>query len=247
MQQSSPLAEDRSADDTVAALRRAATHIRRTSLQMVHRAGLGHPGGDLSAADILAVLYFDVLRLDPATLAPARSRPLHPQQGTLLCRALRRRSRSPAFSGRAAGDVHAAALAAQRAPRSQQGARRRSQHRAARPRPADRRRHRARRTHGSRPVAHLRADRRRGAAGRQQLGGRHVCGAVSARQPDRHRRSQRAAAGRHDRAHGRPRTARANAGEPSDGASARWTATTSRRCARCFGARARGTEAADAA
>jgi transketolase len=53
-------------DDAAATtLREHAAHIRRTSLQMVHRAGLGHPGGDLSAADILAVLYFDVLRYDP--------------------------------------------------------------------------------------------------------------------------------------------------------------------------------------
>jgi transketolase len=49
-----------------AALRQHAAHIRRTSLAMVHRAGLGHPGGDLSAADILAVLYFDVLRYQPS-------------------------------------------------------------------------------------------------------------------------------------------------------------------------------------
>ena len=40
--------------------------IRRTSLQMVHAARLGHPGGDLSAADILAVLFSSVLRVDPA-------------------------------------------------------------------------------------------------------------------------------------------------------------------------------------
>jgi transketolase len=39
--------------------------IRRTSLQMVHAARLGHPGGDLSAADILAVLYSRVLRIYP--------------------------------------------------------------------------------------------------------------------------------------------------------------------------------------
>ncbi|MGH9161072.1 MAG: transketolase [Vicinamibacteraceae bacterium] len=32
---------------------------------MVHRARMGHPGGDLSSADILAVLFFDVLRVDP--------------------------------------------------------------------------------------------------------------------------------------------------------------------------------------
>jgi transketolase len=42
-----------------------ARRIRRTSLRMVHQARLGHPGGDLSCADILAVLYFRVLRLRP--------------------------------------------------------------------------------------------------------------------------------------------------------------------------------------
>jgi transketolase len=31
---------------------------------MVHRAKLGHPGGDLSSADILVTLYFAVLRID---------------------------------------------------------------------------------------------------------------------------------------------------------------------------------------
>jgi transketolase len=67
MQHPTNLAAERRAGDAVAALRRAATRIRRTSLQMVHRARLGHPGGDLSAADILAVLYFDVMRLDSAT------------------------------------------------------------------------------------------------------------------------------------------------------------------------------------
>jgi transketolase len=32
---------------------------------MVHAARLGHPGGDMSAADILCVMYFHVLRVDP--------------------------------------------------------------------------------------------------------------------------------------------------------------------------------------
>jgi transketolase len=42
---------------------------------MVHRAGLGHPGGDLSAADILTTLLFDVLRIDPGNpLSPDRDR-----------------------------------------------------------------------------------------------------------------------------------------------------------------------------
>jgi transketolase len=48
----------------IAAAERA-RRIRRTSLRMVHQARMGHPGGDLSCADILAVLYFHVLRLRP--------------------------------------------------------------------------------------------------------------------------------------------------------------------------------------
>jgi transketolase len=50
-----------------------ARRIRRTSLRMVHRARMGHPGGDLSCADILAVLYFHVLGLRP-------ERPLDPDR-----------------------------------------------------------------------------------------------------------------------------------------------------------------------
>jgi len=62
-------------DARLAALARAARTIRRTALQMVHRARMGHPGGDLSAADILAVLFLHVLRLDPVDrLAPGRDR-----------------------------------------------------------------------------------------------------------------------------------------------------------------------------
>lgn len=43
-----------------------ARDIRRTALTMVHRARMGHPGGDLSAADILAALYFHALHIDAA-------------------------------------------------------------------------------------------------------------------------------------------------------------------------------------
>jgi transketolase len=44
----------------------AARRIRRNSLKMTHAAKMGHPGGDFSAADILATLYLSVLRIDPA-------------------------------------------------------------------------------------------------------------------------------------------------------------------------------------
>jgi len=46
-------------------LRMLARDVRRQSLSMVHRAKVGHPGGDLSSADILVTLYFGVLRIDP--------------------------------------------------------------------------------------------------------------------------------------------------------------------------------------
>jgi transketolase len=52
-----------------------ARRIRRASLRMVHQARMGHPGGDLSCADILAVLYFHVLQLRPeAPRDPNRDR-----------------------------------------------------------------------------------------------------------------------------------------------------------------------------
>jgi transketolase len=47
------------------ALARIGNEIRRQVLLAVHHAGAGHIGGVLSAADMLAVLYFEVLNLDP--------------------------------------------------------------------------------------------------------------------------------------------------------------------------------------
>lgn len=48
-------------------LRLKANRIRFSAMTMTHHSGLGHTGGDLSSADILATLYFgQVLRLDPS-------------------------------------------------------------------------------------------------------------------------------------------------------------------------------------
>lgn len=52
--------------------RAKARQIRRHALGMVYRARQGHPGGDMSVADILATLYFGVLRVDPATPSDPR-------------------------------------------------------------------------------------------------------------------------------------------------------------------------------
>lgn len=56
-------------------LREKARQIRRAALTMAFEAQLGHPGGDMSVSDILATLYFGVLRYDPVDpTAPDRDR-----------------------------------------------------------------------------------------------------------------------------------------------------------------------------
>ncbi len=42
-----------------------ATKIRKYVVKMIHKANSGHPGGSLSCTDILTVLYFDTLKIDP--------------------------------------------------------------------------------------------------------------------------------------------------------------------------------------
>ncbi|WZL72166.1 transketolase [Clostridiaceae bacterium 35-E11] len=42
-----------------------ATQMRKDIIEAIHAAGSGHPGGSLSAADILAVLYFHKMKIDP--------------------------------------------------------------------------------------------------------------------------------------------------------------------------------------
>lgn len=48
-------------------LKRMSQTVRSDIVTMVHRAGSGHPGGSLSAADIMAALYFGgVINVDPS-------------------------------------------------------------------------------------------------------------------------------------------------------------------------------------
>jgi transketolase len=46
-------------------LKEIARVLRVDSLKLIHRRGAGHPGGALSSAEIMAVLYFHTLRIDP--------------------------------------------------------------------------------------------------------------------------------------------------------------------------------------
>jgi transketolase len=52
--------------EEIATLKRLANEIRYSAMTMTNHAGLGHTGGDLSSADILAALYLgNILRVDP--------------------------------------------------------------------------------------------------------------------------------------------------------------------------------------
>jgi len=51
--------------DDLKLLQDKAKHIRRVIIDMLCKAGSGHPGGSLSSTDIVTALYFHVLRHDP--------------------------------------------------------------------------------------------------------------------------------------------------------------------------------------
>lgn len=51
---------------SLAELQTTANEIRQDIVKMVHAAASGHPGGSLSAADILAALYFNEMNIDAA-------------------------------------------------------------------------------------------------------------------------------------------------------------------------------------
>jgi len=52
-------------EDKVTMLKRRANQLRRTAVTMIYEAQSGHPGGSLSAADMVAALYFSEMRIDP--------------------------------------------------------------------------------------------------------------------------------------------------------------------------------------
>jgi transketolase len=52
-------------ESLIVELNERARELRLGSVEMIHRRGAGHPGGALSAAEIMAALFFHKLRLDP--------------------------------------------------------------------------------------------------------------------------------------------------------------------------------------
>jgi transketolase len=56
-------------------LEKTAKRLRREIIKMIYQAGSGHPGGALSVLDILVVLYYKIMKIDPDNcLAPDRDR-----------------------------------------------------------------------------------------------------------------------------------------------------------------------------
>lgn len=60
------ITEDKLTASQIQELKHRATTVRRHILAMVTAAQSGHPGGSLSAADIVTTLYFALMRVDPA-------------------------------------------------------------------------------------------------------------------------------------------------------------------------------------
>ena len=56
-------------------LERVANEVRKGVLVATHAAKSGHPGGSLSAADILTYLYFEEMNVDPADPQKATAPP----------------------------------------------------------------------------------------------------------------------------------------------------------------------------
>ncbi len=52
-------------EEKIKELKLISNEIREWAIKMIYNAQSGHPGGSLSSADILAALYFHVLRIDP--------------------------------------------------------------------------------------------------------------------------------------------------------------------------------------
>ncbi len=68
-------------DVQIKGLEAKAKQVRRLIVQMLAKAGSGHPGGSLSATDLVTALYFSVMRHDPKNPHAAGSDRFHLSKG----------------------------------------------------------------------------------------------------------------------------------------------------------------------
>ena len=57
--------KEKTLDERTKYLREVAQEVRLNIIDMIYTAQSGHPGGALSAADIVTALYFDIMKFDP--------------------------------------------------------------------------------------------------------------------------------------------------------------------------------------
>jgi transketolase subunit A (EC 2.2.1.1) len=76
--------------DKIKELKIIATKLRMDIIEMLAEAGSGHSGGSLSCADILACLYFSIMRHNPKDPKWRERDRFILSKGTCLSRSLRR-------------------------------------------------------------------------------------------------------------------------------------------------------------
>ena len=178
--------------DTIALIEEKARFSRAETVRLIQIAKVGHYASSFSCAEILATLYYGVMRLrrgEPDW--PDRDRFLF-GKGHAAVGALSAARRLGLLRQGRARRVHAARQSARRPSRHEPRARHRLQLGLDRPRALGRARHGARRTAGRARLQRLRPARRRRAAGGPGLGGGDVGRAPSRPAADRDRRPQRA-------------------------------------------------------
>lgn len=57
--------KSQSFEEKITYLKEIAQNVRLNIIDMIYTAQSGHPGGALSAADIVTALYFDIMKFDP--------------------------------------------------------------------------------------------------------------------------------------------------------------------------------------
>ena len=185
---------------TIPELERYATLLRIDCVRMLAVAKSGHLDSSLSAADIVAALYYRVLRHDPRPAALARPGPLRALQGPRRPDPVRGAGPARLLPERGPDEAAQARRASPGPPGHDPHARDRGLDRIPGPGPLDERRDRPR----AAPGRHRRGPCVRAALGRRlpggpDVGGRDRRGPLPRHEPDRDRRLQPPSDRRHHR------------------------------------------------
>ena len=215
--------------ESISALKNVATELRIDSIQSTTEAGSGHPTTCMSAAEIVATLFFGEMRFDPKNPQNPDNDRFVLSKGHAAPILYAAWAHAGLFPARGPAQAAPARLRPRRAPDAAAVVRRRRD-RIARSGHLRRGRDRAQRAPHRLRLPHLRAARRRRDGRRLGLGGGRRRALPQARQPLRHHRRQRARSEPGTRSSTTRWTRLPRAGTRSAGTRSSSTATTSRRC-----------------